>query len=84
MNNIEFTFDNDRKITFNISQKDMDHFGITGHRMKMQEWVRPLSNSAYISEEVYQSFPFYTLKCRDCDFKGDDYNKDGSLRNKNI
>ena len=75
---IEFDFGY-KKIIFDLTQKDFDHFG-TGHKVKMIEWERPISNSAFISDEVLFSFPFYSFKCRECDYKGSDYDKHGNVK----
>mgnify|MGYP001586057499 CR=1 FL=1 len=78
---IEYDFGYTKK-TFDLSERDAEHIG-SGHKTKMREWDGPISRDALSGvdwDKVNKGFPFYSLRCRDCDYKGDNYNQDGSIR----
>ena len=72
-----------KTIAFNLSEADTEHW-TDGHRLRMQEWSGPLSMNALSGvnwDKVLSNFPYYSLRCRDCKYLGDDYNTHGELRN---
>ena len=71
-----------REIDFNLSDKDLDHALL--HKTRMKEWTGPIFMDALSGvgwDKVLRNFPFYSLRCRDCKYIGDDYEENGGQRN---
>lgn len=71
-----------RKIDFKLTEQDTLHS--LDHRTKMQEWSGPLGPMNALNgvdwDKVQRGFPFYSFRCRDCNYHGDDYNQYGEKR----
>jgi hypothetical protein len=68
--------------SFDLSERDTAHYS-EHNRFRMHEWSGPLSMNALNGvnwDKVLSNFPYYSLKCRTCDYVGDDYDKYGQPR----
>ena len=53
------------------------------HRLRAQEWSGPLAMNALNGvnwDRVLQNFPYYSLRCSECDYHGDDYDRYGTVK----
>ena len=76
-----------KKIDFQLTSEDLAH--ALEHRSKMQEWAGPLSSfiggdalNGVDYDKLQKHFPFYSFRCRDCNYHGSDYEETGELRSK--
>jgi hypothetical protein len=71
----------DREIDFGLTEEDRNHCAV--HRTKMLQWTSPIYMDALSGidwDKVQVQFPYYSLRCRDCDYRGGDYDRYGKPR----
>lgn len=77
-----YTFDNGkRSIDFDLTPADKGH--MSNHSSRMQEWHSPGIMNALSGvdwDKVQKNFPFYSLHCTDCNYRGSDYQSNGQPR----
>ncbi len=68
-------------IDFKLTKEDFEH-AIT-HKTRMIEWTGPIGGDCLSGvdwDKINKQFPYYSFKCRECDYKGSDYNLVGNKR----
>jgi len=78
---VDFIFDGERILSFDLSAKDSEHIAV--HRLRAQEWSGPLVMNALNGvnwDNLLQNFPHYSLRCSECDYCGDDYDRYGTVK----
>lgn len=76
----DFVFPHSTK-QFDLTENDVSHAKL--HKTKMVEWSDPRGGDALSGvdwDKINRSFPYYSLRCRDCDFNGSNYESDGQPR----
>lgn len=70
-----------KSIDFSLAPDDLSH--AVQHKTKMREWSGPLGGDALSGvdwDKVRSIFPYYSLRCSECNYMGGDYESNGQPR----